>query len=374
MDKSPPSILVITGPTACGKSKLSLELAERLGGQIVNADSVQVYRDFNIGSSMPEPEELARVPHHLFSVLNPQEVCSAGTFVKMAQDKLACLQAKGILPIVVGGTGLYLRSLLCGLAPVENISSDAKEQLAAREQQLRDKGVGKKEVSEALHQWLGEIDPQTAKKILPGDSVRIRRSLLVKLSSGKSLGELQKAHAHRTQDYRALILLMLPERELLYRAIEERVDSMLSRGLIEEVIKLRKMYPLNSHPFGAIGYRHVSLFLDGCACNLLTSDSEVNWPETDYREMVALLKRDTRRFAKRQMTWWRNQPAKLGWTVLPESIGLPESVGLAEQELSLQGNTQSNISDDLFEIIQNFLEGKAVFCGAGVFVLRNANG
>ena len=342
-----PNIIVITGPTACGKSRLAIELAQRLDAEIVNADSVQVYRDFNIGSSKPEAAELEKIPHHLFSVLLPFQRCSAGMFIEMAQQKLSELHQRGVLPIVVGGTGLYLRSLLCGLAPVALAKSESENVVAGKEAQFLALAGDKTEAVMNMHRWLENIDPLTAQNICRTDLQRIKRALVVRLSTGKSLAELQEKHKHLEYRYRALVLLMLPERQVLYRKIEERVDLMLSRGLVEEVVALRKMYPLNSHPFGAIGYRHISQMLDS------ESNEHDNWQIT-RRE----IQRDTRRYAKRQLTWWRNQPAKLGWETIAEPVNIGE-----------QGNTKQIISDSLLGLVKGFLEGTAALGDTPVYLL-----
>jgi tRNA dimethylallyltransferase len=330
LKQNKPSIIVVTGPTACGKSRLALALAQQLGGELINADSVQVYRDFNIGSAKPSAEEMALAAHHLFSVVDPATRFDAGAFQRMAAQEIAQVLNKEAVPVIVGGTGFYIRSLLCGLAVMEEISDEAKLILAQREQEIRRGGEEKTRIGEELHKWLRELDEESALRLHPGDLQRIRRALLVKLSTGQSITAIQGEHKHAQNNYHALIIVINPGRDRLYRVIEMRVQEMLSRGLIEEVKRLRQLYPLNSHPFGAIGYRHVNQFLDG---------------QIERSEMETLLKRDTRRFAKRQMTWWRNQPAALGWKVLPE---------MADTEV--WRSDSGLISDNLLGVIKCFLE------------------
>lgn len=329
-----PSIIVITGPTGGGKSRLAVSLAKRLGGEIINADSVQVYRDFDIGSCKPGREELEQVQHHLYSVIDPTAAFDAGIFRNLARDKIAELSSRGVLPFLVGGTGFYIRSLLCGLVPVGEITDRARTQLSLKEAEITGMPGDEKKETYALYEWLMSIDPDTAKLLSPSDLCRIRRALLVKLSTGKSLALLQNEHGHKEREYHGLVIALLPERERLYDAVNRRVDQILREGLVEETRKLRNLYPLNSRPFGAIGYRHVNLYLDG---------------QLDYPEMVELLKRDTRRFAKKQMTWWRNQPIALGWRRI-----------VSPMENGLNGDSREDISEHLEGVIKEFLQRKPV--------------
>lgn len=339
--------MVITGPTGSGKSRIALTLAQRLKGEIVNADSVQVYRDFDIGSGKPSAEELSQVPHHLYSEIPPDQNFDAGLFRVLATKKIDQLVGKGALPILVGGTGLYIRSLLCGLVSMGEITEEARHALAGREKELSSITDDVKEQSRGLHDWLREIDEQTAAQVHPADLCRVRRALLVRLSTGDSLSMLQAQHRHSERDFRALVMAMLPKREKLYQAIDARVDRMLAEGLVAETEKLRSQYPLNSRPFAAIGYRHVGLFLDG---------------KLAYPEMIELLKRDTRRFAKRQMTWWRNQPEALGW----ERIDCVLTTGDG-------GDQEREISEHLIDVIESFLERKSAFTIDGIAFLPLEN-
>lgn len=298
MNDERPKIAVITGPTACGKSLCALSVARLVDAEIVNADSVQVYRGFDIGASKPSEEDLTLVPHHLYSIIEPDEPFDAGAFLRCANKVIGEILERGKLPLVVGGTGLYIRSLLCGLMPVD-IPTEVKDFFASKIEELKCSADSKEEFCIRLHGWLRELDPESAKRISQSDLQRTKRAILVCLAAKKSFAQMQVEHGNRERKYRALVVALLPERNDLYRAAELRAERMLEDGLIEEVKTLRKQYPLNSRAFNAIGYRHVGLFLDG---------------ELGYPEMLELLKRDTRRFAKRQITWWRNQPNTLGWT------------------------------------------------------------
>jgi tRNA dimethylallyltransferase len=304
-----PRIIVITGPTGSGKSALALNLAKSIDGELINADSVQVYQDFDIGSAKPSAEEMSAVPHHLFSALNPKQHFDAETFRCMAKQAIKSVLDRGRIPIVVGGTGLYIRSLLCGLVPLEPIAPNIIEEIDRQEQLWMEEAAldpqssereRKLLVSNRLHQWLNSIDELTAETLHPSDANRIKRALSVKLSSGVSLLEQQERHAHSNLEYQPLVIAISPDRELLYQRIDRRVDTMFEVGFMEEVVSLREKYDESCRAFASLGYRHVVEFLEG---------------KTSEEEMRHSMKRDTRRFAKRQLTWWRNQPEKLGWEI-----------------------------------------------------------
>ena len=328
-----PSLVVITGPTASGKTQLAISLAKQFDGEIINADSVQVYRDFSIGSWKPSEDELDAVPHHLVSSVSPEEEFNAGVFCNQAREIIQSLSAKNKLPVIVGGTGLYIRALLCGLVEVEQPSDTAVAAVEEREQQILAEGKSDAEVVQALHEWLAELDPETAAGLHPSDSSRIRRALQVRLSAGESLAELQAAHGNAGDEFRALVITLLPDRSELYELIDRRVEQMLSLGLLEEVQALVTKYDQNARPFGAIGYRQVVEHLRG---------------DYDHAEMVRLIQRDTRRFAKRQLTWWRNQPQALGWSVYSKNAG------------------EQDISDYLTRAVGQFLAAEGEFTAEGI--------
>lgn len=294
------SVAIITGPTASGKSEAALRSAQALGGSIINADSVSVYKGFDVGSSKPDPAALLLVPHFLVSSHEPTDEFNAGVFCSEADAAVREIYAAGSVPLVVGGTGLYIRSLLNGLVESGEIRPEAREAVERRTAELLEKhGGDRAQVSRALHQWLSELDPETAGGLHDQDRARVMRALLVLLSGGRSLAELQEQHrAQMAPRYRALIVALLPERSELYRRIDRRVDEMLAAGLIEETRSLLARYPRSSRAFGAIGYSHAVRHISG---------------ELGRDEMRREMQRDTRRFAKRQLTWWRNQPGRLGW-------------------------------------------------------------
>ncbi|MCB0324665.1 MAG: tRNA (adenosine(37)-N6)-dimethylallyltransferase MiaA [Bdellovibrionales bacterium] len=333
------SVLVLTGPTAAGKSALAMALAARFGAHIVNADSVQVYRHFDIGSGKPTLDDFAQVPHHLYSFVDPDAPFDAELFRQAAVLKLNELEQSATLPLLVGGSGLYIRSLLCGLVRVEGNLESARREVLDREALLVAQGL---DGGEGLHQWLTSLDPRTAAGLHPADVHRVRRALEVALGTGQSLSVLQADHGHQGRYYRALVLAVLPERRRLYEAINRRVEQMFADGLIEEVRELARRFAVTTRPFGAIGYRHVLQMLDG---------------RLSYSETVETLKRDTRRFAKRQMTWWRNQPQRLGWELV-EPLSLHAYV-----------TEEGTINPQLERVIARFLTEDMSFGAKGIAFL-----
>jgi len=269
--------VVILGPTATGKSKLAIELAKILKGEIISADSMQVYRGMDIGTAKPSPAERQRAPHHLIDIRDPDEEWTVSDFVIEAQNSKLKIQNQGKLPIIVGGTGLYLWALLEGFSfPI----TPADKELRARLE---------KEPPATLYAQLSMIDPVAAKKIHPNDKKRIIRALEVYELTGKPISELQEPRRLVAGSYQ-LIGLTLP-REELYSRINQRVESMIEKGLIEEVKGLReKGYGKNPPSMQALGYKEVIDYLEG------------KWTK---EEMIDELKKRTRNFARRQMTWFR---------------------------------------------------------------------
>lgn len=283
-----PNIIIIAGPTASGKTAISIELAERIGGEIVSADSIQIYRYMDVGSAKPSPEEQRRVPHHLIDIRDPDQDFSAGDYVRYARESIRRVRKKGRVPLVVGGTGLYIRLLLGGIADIPPAQPAIRERLKAEE---TEKGKG------TLFRKLAEVDPETA-AITPQENLaRIIRSLEVFESTGKRISEIQREHAFRDRCYRSLFLCLDPGRQVLYERIENRVDNMIKGGLLEEVAALyERGYGRELKSMQSLGYRHAGMILAG---------------KMDLREAVDLMKRDTRRYAKRQFTWFRSEPEVL---------------------------------------------------------------
>ncbi len=273
--------LLIMGPTASGKSALALELARHVDGEIVNADSMQVYGDLRVLTARPTPEEEAQIPHHLYGHVDAAERYSAGRWVDDATAAITAIEARGRTPIVVGGTGLYFKALTEGLAPAPAAPAEVRARLAA---ELAQEGA------EALHERLALIDPDAARRIGIADAPRILRALEV-AESGEKLSELQQKAEAPLKRWRGFALW--PEREALYAAIERRFDAMISAGALEEVRALaaRGLDP-TLPAMKAHGAPALMAHLRG---------------EMALAEAIEIAKRDTRRYAKRQFTWMAHQ-------------------------------------------------------------------
>ncbi len=279
-------IVVICGPTGVGKTAAAIALCEAVGGAIVGADSMQVYRFMDIGTAKPTADERARVHHDLIDVVDPDEDFDAARYQHLADTAIARLVKAKRVPVVVGGTGLYIRALLHGIFP--DAPGDPKVRRALR-RRLSAEGAA------ALHRELAARDPDAAARIHPNDRQRIVRALEVLAVTGRPLSELQRRHGFRQQRYRALQIGLDIERQGLYRRIDRRVDHMLAEGLLDEVCGLlQRGYAATLKSMQSIGYRHMAAYLEG---------------RLDWDEAVRTLKRDTRRYAKRQLTWFRADPA-----------------------------------------------------------------
>lgn len=280
-----PPIVALAGPTATGKSALGLFLAEALPGEIVNADALQVYRGLDIGTAKPTPEERTRVPHHLVDVLEPTERWSAGEFARRAREAISGIRSRGRRPIVVGGSGLYLRALLEGISPVPRGDRAVRRGLRER---------AEAEGLPALYEELRRRDSETAGRVPPGDRQRILRALEVVEVSGTPLSEWIARRPYGQERLPAVRLGLTLPRALLYDAIERRVARMVERGWVEEVRSLlaRGLSPA-APAFQAIGYREIARHLAG---------------EWTLEQALDETVRATRRYAKRQLTWFRKEP------------------------------------------------------------------
>jgi tRNA dimethylallyltransferase len=280
-----PRVVVICGPTASGKTAVGIEVARALGGEIVSADSMQVYRYMDIGTAKPTAAEQAAVRHHLIDVADPDEPFDAAAYMAHGRRALADLIRRGRTPVVVGGTGLYLKALLCGL-----FRSDARD--AAVRARLR--AEAEAQGPAALHARLAQRDPQAAARLHPNDAVRILRALEVLEVTGRPISELQREHRFGDAPFRALKIGLALERAALYRRIDRRVEAMLAAGLEEEVrALLARGYGPQLKSMQSIGYSHMAALIAG---------------RSSRAECVRTLQRDTRRFAKRQLTWFRADP------------------------------------------------------------------
>jgi len=277
-------IVVIAGPTATGKTVAGLRLARALGGELVGADSVQVYRGFDLGSAKPTAAELGGVPHHLIDVLDPEEEIDAQRFAHLADASIARIVARGRLPIVVGGTGLWVRALLRGLVELPPVDRALRARL---EEEVRSLG------SPALHARLSEIDPLAAGKVHANDALRIVRALEVNEQTGVPLGELRRQHALGADRYQALFCVVDLPRDELSARIEARAHQMLEAGWVEEVRELLARHGPTTRALGAVGYREIVTHL------------ERGEPIEETRMHVVSA---TRRYARHQRTWFRGEP------------------------------------------------------------------
>ena len=279
-----PPVIAILGPTATGKSALGLALAERLDGEIVNADALQVYRGFDLGTAKPTPEERRRVPHHLVDVLDPTERYSAGEFARRARRAIGEIRSRHRRPVVVGGSGLYVRALLEGISPVPPGDPEVRAGLRER---LDREGLG------PLFRELRTRDPETAERLPPGDTQRILRALEVVEVSGTPLSEWIARRPYGEDRLEAVRLGLTLPRKLLYDSLERRVTRMVERGWVSEVGSLlSRGVPLSAPAFQAIGYREIARHVAG---------------EWSLERAVEETVRATRRFAKRQLTWFRRE-------------------------------------------------------------------
>jgi tRNA dimethylallyltransferase len=278
-------VLAILGPTATGKSALGMAVAEALGGEIVNADALQVYRGFDIGTAKPSLEERARVPHHLIDILDPAEIYSAGEFARRAREAIDEIQARGRLPVVVGGSGLYLRALFQGISPVPPGDPQVRRELRER---LEAEGLA------VLREELERLDPTTAARLGAGDTQRVLRALEVARVTGRPLSSWIEEQPFGTQGIAAIRVGLTLPRAILYDRIAGRVARMMEAGWREEVAGLLRQGLSPRLPaFQAIGYRQLVRHLEG------------GW---SLDQAVAEITTETRRFAKRQETWFRKEP------------------------------------------------------------------
>ncbi|NLM38952.1 MAG: tRNA (adenosine(37)-N6)-dimethylallyltransferase MiaA [Firmicutes bacterium] len=280
-------LLVIVGPTAVGKTALSLKLAEELKGEIISADSMQIYQGMDIGTAKPSPAEQARIPHHLIDVVPPTEAFNVQDWVMLAEEAIQDITLRGNTPIVSGGTGLYVNALIDGfLFPDTSADPELRRQLEQR---------GRENPS-ALHKELADVDPETAQRLHPNDIRRVVRALEVYYRTGEPISTLQKKASTTERPYELLYIGLTRDRAELYERINLRVDQMIDEGLIEEVRTLVERFlesaddPAKLTALQALGYKEIIWGLTG---------------EKTMAEAVELLKRDTRRYAKRQLSWFK---------------------------------------------------------------------
>lgn len=290
-----PRVLVIAGPTASGKSELALQLAEQLDGEIVCADSLTVYRGLDIGSAKPTPEQRRQIPHHLLDIRNPDQLFTAADFMTEARRAIDEILARGKRPLVVGGTGLYLRVLLRGLTDAPPGDPAVRQRL---QQQAEQEGA------EELLDELRRVDPETATRCHPHNLVRILRALEVWQTTGTPFSRFHQQHGFSDAPYDSLMLCLDLPRAELYQRVDRRVTAMLESGLVAEVqTLLRAGIPADAKPLQAIGYKEVLAHLRN---------------EIDLVTMTELIRRNTRHLAKRQLTWFRREP-DVHWVAYPQN-------------------------------------------------------
>ena len=278
-------LLIITGPTAVGKTALSIQAAKALNGEVVSADSMQVYRHMDIGSAKVTREEMDGVPHHLIDVLDPWEPFSVAVFQKLARDAVEDILSRGHLPIIAGGTGFYIQALLYDID-----FQETEENTALR---LELERLGEEKGAEYLHWMLAEIDPESAAAIHANNRKRVIRAIEYYRLTGEKISRHNEEERKKSSPYRFLYYVVTMDRAALYERIDRRVDLMIERGLVEEVRRLKEMgCTRDMVSMQGLGYKEILDYLDG-TCTL--------------DEALYVMERDTRHFAKRQLTWFRRE-------------------------------------------------------------------
>jgi len=278
------AVIAIAGPTGAGKSELALRVAEEFGGEVVNCDSLQIYRYFDIGTAKLTPDEMRGVPHHLIDILDPDQVFTAGEYARLGRAAMAAISSHGKLPVVAGGTGFYLRALFEGLFRGPARDEALRGRLAARER--RKPG--------SLHRLLRRFDPAAAARIHPNDVPKVMRAVEVCLLARRPVSEMFSEGRDQLEGFRTLKMGLAPDRDELYRRLDERCRRMFESGLVEEVRGiLDRGFPMEAKPFESHGYRQAVQMLRG---------------ELNAKEALFYAQRNTRNYAKRQMTWFRKEP------------------------------------------------------------------
>jgi len=309
-------LVVLVGPTAVGKSEIGLRLARGLDTELLTADSRQVYRGMDIATDKPAREQQQGVPHRLIDLVNPDEPFNAGQYRTLALQEIERLYGERRVPLVVGGTGLYVRTLIHGLCDAPRADEEFRASLL-RKAEARGRYF--------LHEELTRIDPASAARLHPHDEVKIVRALEVYHLSGRCLSEVQQRHGFAEQPFSVLMIGLNRDRAQLYRRIDERVEAMFARGVVEETAGLLAQgYRRESGAMKGLGYQQVAGYLSG---------------DYDRAEALRLLKRDTRHFAKRQLTWFRKEPGLQWWMLTAQDTAedvagrLLETVQLFLREL-----------------------------------------
>lgn len=287
-------VAVIIGPTASGKTDVSIYLAKKLNGEVISGDSMQIYRGLDIGTAKVTKTEMDGVPHHLIDIKDPDETFSAAEFQQLAREKIADINARGKLPIICGGTGLYIQSVLYDY----QFAEDGNDETIRQKLEAEASEMG----AQALHEKLREIDPESADSFHPNNVRRTIRALEIYETTGQ-LASKRASTKTPEEKYNSLIVGLTMEREMLYDRINKRVDLMMEAGLLQEAKMLYNMNLINAPAVQAIGYKELFPYLRG---------------EQPLPDAVALLKQNSRRYAKRQMTWFRNK-MDVEWVEMTEA-------------------------------------------------------
>ncbi len=310
-----PLLVVILGPTASGKTTLSIALAERFSGEIVNCDSVAVYREFDIGTAKPSQDERTRAPHHLFDFVDPLREMTAGEYARQARRVIAEVSGRGQLPIIVGGTGLYLRALLEGLFPGPQRSEESRERLRER---VAERGSG------YLHRILRRLDPASAEKIHANDAPKLIRAIEVCLASRQKMSDMWQRGRDPLTGFRILRVGLDPDRALLYDRINQRARKMFEFGLVEETKDLVQKYGDKVRPLSSLGYKQAVQFLRG---------------ELTLEQSIQAAQQGHRNYAKRQMTWFRREPEVVWCKGFGDAPGIQQEViGRVNNMISVPGH------------------------------------
>ena len=283
-DVAEPLLVVVLGPTGSGKTALSFGIAQSFAGEIVNCDSVAVYRDLDIGTAKPSVVERAQVPHHLFDYVDPSQELTAGEYARQAREVLAAIRGRSHLPVVVGGTGLYLRALLEGLFAGPQRSERLRERL--RERAFR-RG------SQYLHRMLERLDREAAERVHANDVPKLIRAIEVCLASRQKITDLWRQGRDQLRGFQILRLGLDPDRAALYERINGRAQKMFANGLVEETAQLIQKHGEKTRPLGSLGYKQAAQLLRG---------------EASREEALRAVQQAHRNYAKRQMTWFRREP------------------------------------------------------------------
>ncbi len=315
-------LVVLLGPTAVGKSRVALQVAKHFDTEILTADSRQVYRGMDIGTDKPTADERNEVPHRLLDLVDPDDPFNTGRYRSVALKEIERLYAANRLPFVVGGTGLYIRTLVRGLCPAPEADPLVRADL---------KKLSEQKGRDGLYAELIRVDPESAARLHPNDESKVMRALEVYRVSGRLMSAMHDEHRFQDASFSSLLIGLQRAKEVLYRRIDERIDWQLAHGMVEETRSLLdKGYGRELGSMKGLGYRHISAYLAN---------------EYEYADMLRLFKRDTRRFAKRQMTWFRKEPG-IEWVSVGEDEALEHVarrvIAHIEQFLSTLGEHQQS--------------------------------